>query len=108
MTERTTDNTAVFQALGIREIIPMADHVMVALHGRKAESEGGIAIPEISRRAEEWGVVIAAGDKVEFLSPGHEVYVSRLQGTHYIENGVEIILIREPEVKCTRLPEQAV
>jgi len=70
------------------------------MDGRKKESEGGIALPEVSQTTETWGEVTSAGPETKHLQVGDRVYVSPHVGTHTILAGVDYILVREGEVKA--------
>lgn len=77
---------------------PLKDNVLIELDARAEVSTGGIVLPEVSRRAEEWGTVVAVGDKCNDLSVGDRVLVLRTQGTHYVQKGLDMILLREEKV----------
>lgn len=77
---------------------PIKDNVLIQLDNRGTVSNGGIHIPNISQRAEEWGTVVAVGDKCLDLSEGDRVLVLRTQGTHYIQNGVDMVILQEKKV----------
>ena len=77
---------------------PIKDNVLIQLDNRSTVSNGGIHIPKISQRAEEWGTVISVGKDCVDLSEGDRVLVLRTQGTHYIQNQVDMIILREKKV----------
>ena len=77
---------------------PIKKNVLVKLDSRKEVSEGGIVIPERSMRAEEWGEVVGVGSECVDISVGDRVYVSPTQGTHYIKDGDDMIVILETKV----------
>lgn len=81
---------------------PIGDNIAVVLDSRKTETSGGIALPEVARRAEEWGVVIATGDTVpqEDIKPGDRVFIPSHLGTHQIVGGVDFIIIERRRVAC--------
>jgi co-chaperonin GroES (HSP10) len=77
---------------------PLKANVLVQLDSRNEVSKGGLHIPDISRGAEEWGVVVSVGDKCKDLSEGDRVLVLRTQGTHYIQNKVDMVILAEQKV----------
>ena len=77
---------------------PLKTNVLIRLDDRTEVSKGGIHIPDVSRRAEEWGTVVAVGDQCKDLSEGDRVLVLRTQGTHYVQNKVDMIILAEQKV----------
>jgi len=77
---------------------PLKANVLVQLDERTEVSKGGVYIPNISRGSEEWGVIVAAGDRCKDLSEGDRVLVLRTQGTHYIQNKVDMVILPEEKV----------
>jgi co-chaperonin GroES (HSP10) len=77
---------------------PLKSNVLVQLDSRTQVSKGGLHIPDISRGAEEWGLVVAVGGKCKDLSEGDRVLVLRTQGTHYIQNKVDMVILAEQKV----------
>ena len=77
---------------------PLKSNVLIQLDDRAKVSAGGIFLADISKQAEEWGNVVAVGDKCRDLSVGDRVLVKRTQGTHYVQNGVDMILLGEEKV----------
>lgn len=83
---------------------PIGSNVLVRLDARAEQSKGGIVIPSVAQTAEQWGEVIAVGKEVEALAPGDRAYVSPYVGTHYIEAGVDYIIIPEAKIVAKMEP----
>lgn len=81
---------------------PIKKNILVQLAPRAQQSEGGIAIPAMAQKAEQWGEVVAVGEQVEFLSVGEEAFIPSYLGTHYVEEGKDFILIDESKVVAKR------
>ncbi len=79
---------------------PINSNVLVRMKQRDTETKGGIYIPERARTVEQWGVVIAAGEKCEEVAAGDLVFVSSTQGTHYSNKEGDFIIVREDAIKC--------
>lgn len=79
-------------------LTPIKKNVVVRLDGRLKLTKSGIVIPEVSRAAEQWGEVVAVGKDCTDLSVGDRVYISKLHGTHYIQNGEDAVIIEEQKV----------
>lgn len=77
---------------------PIGNNVLIQLDARIAQSTGGIAIPNSAQKAEEWGTVAGVGKKAEALAVGDRAFVSRFLGTHYVEGGLEFIIISEDKI----------
>lgn len=72
--------------------------VLVKMDERTETSFGGIIIPEVSRRAEEWGKAMAIGPEVVNVKEDDEVFVPRIDGMHIIVGGVEYLLVDERKI----------
>ena len=83
---------------------PIKDNLLVQLDDRETISKGGIHIPSTSQTAGEWGTVIAAGDQCRDLSEGDRVLVLKTQGTHYIQEGKDMVLLQEKKVLAIDIP----
>ena len=81
---------------------PLGRNVLVRMKARKSESEGGIAIPERSQSVEVWGDVRAVGGDCEQVKVGDVIYVTATQGTHYVDEGEDLIVIDERQVYCVK------
>lgn len=86
-------------------LTPINDLVLVRMDNRKAESDGGIAIPEFSQTTETWGEVARVGNTCERLREGDSVYVPSHLGTHIVLDGIDYVLIQESKILATRLAE---
>ena len=82
---------------------PINKKVLVQLDDRAEISEGGIHIPKISQTTTEWGTVISVADDCENLSEGDRVLVLRTQGTHYIQKGVDMVILREEKILAIQI-----
>lgn len=79
-------------------ITPTKNNVLVKLDDRVKQTKAGIVIPDIGQKAEEWGSVVAAGSKCIDLSAGDRVLVQRTQGTHFILNGEDLVILPEQKI----------
>lgn len=77
---------------------PIKKNILVKLDERTEVTTGGIVIPERSQGVEEWGTVVGVGQQCEDLSVGDRVYIQKTQGTRYVENGVDMLIIPESKV----------
>ena len=77
---------------------PIKDNVLVELDDRVSISKGGIHIPAISQTTGEWGTVEATGSECLDLSEGDRVLVLKTQGTHYIQQGKDMVILPEKKV----------
>ena len=77
---------------------PLGNRVVVRMRNRQEKSSGGIHIPERAQETEVWGEVKAVGPKVAHLKEEDLVYVTGLQGTHFVEGGVDYVLVDEPKI----------
>ena len=81
---------------------PLQDKLLVKMN--KAEDTiGGVIIPEISKKYQNWGKVLSCGKECNNLSPGDEVMVASTQGTYWREAGEDLIVLSERDVLCKRL-----
>lgn len=77
---------------------PIKKNILVRLDEQVEVSKGGLVIPERSKRPQEWGEVVAVGEGCTDLSVGDRVYIEKTQGTRYIQNGSDMIVILEMKV----------
>lgn len=78
---------------------PIGTKIAVVMNSRK-EEEGGIVLPEKSRKTENIGTVTAIGEEVKDIKVGDKVYIESHLGTHFISKGVDHILIEESKIPC--------
>lgn len=79
-------------------LTPLNDLVLVRMNDRKAQSDGGIAIPQISQTTETWGEVFRVGNTCEAVEEGDLVYVPSHLGTHVVLDGIDYVLIQEGKI----------
>lgn len=102
-----SDCAALSSARTMTKLQPIKNRVLIALAARATESLGGIIIPEAAQKAEQWGDVIAVGEECTHLRQGDCAFIAAHQGTHYIEDGRDYILIHEDRIIARKLrPEE--
>jgi co-chaperonin GroES (HSP10) len=108
----------------MKNFTPINSNLLIRLDSRKAVSDGGIHLPQVSQRAEQWGEVVAVPAKriagkgedkelvpFRFTSPikkGDRVLVLPTQGTHYILNGEDMIILNEERVLAMESRQETV
>lgn len=85
---------------------PIHDNLLVQLAPRMEQSPGGIAIPTPSQKPEQWGTVVACGNKCATITQGDVVYVSPHHGTLYVEGGIDYVIIAEPKILAKQEDEK--
>ena len=65
---------------------------------RQAKSIGGIDIPDNAQKTEEWGEAVAVGLKCQSVKKHTLVYVGPQQGTHFINEGEDFVLLKEDNI----------
>lgn len=96
----------VFSETG--RVFPVGRKILVRLKERQAMTEGGLHIPDAAQEANCWGTAIRCGgecqreDGYPYIH-GKDVYITKQQGTHYREDGIDYIIVDERKVKCTNV-----
>lgn len=86
---------------------PTLNLVLVQPDAPVTQSAGGIALPDAAQEPVVEGVVLAAGPGIHdprgvfvpiSVRPGDRVTYSKIKHREMVQNGVRVLLMREPEI----------
>ena len=80
-------------------IKPLDDRVLIRQVQPRAETEGGIIIPEVARKVHDEGIVLALGPRAnKTLRPTDRVLIDRYAGTIVHDDDEELLLLRNDDI----------
>lgn len=86
---------------------PLGDRILVKRDKAEEKTEGGIVQPEVALEAPTVGTIVAVGQSVEVLRPGHRVQFPATSGYDRLAGGIpdDHIVMREDEVMLVLIEE---
>lgn len=93
----------------LRTIEVLNRNLLLILDARETETAGGIALPEVSQKANVWGTVKAHAEDCVMNEWANDmrVLIPPTAGSHYRVNGVDYIIVCEDRIIACAMPEDS-